>query len=273
MASKALDLHAVQHLADAVKTAVLHVKPNADEAMKTAAIDNLTKRVHDLIIATSTIPLVKPNPPVHLDYTARAYVRTMQMLLEDEPADMATQLQDVAIKLHRRITGQGIKYDAGGQWVPDVHAKQQKMTLQELLKAQNDALPHLDQVKDLTTNVPDPDDIAPAEREPDEFDDEDSEDERNLVITAQNYPLTEFSLNAHATPTLNAHAIPTLNAHATPKDDSAEDDENEGLENGQANDHIDVTRPAPPSANEMAWFRSWKEQFQSRLGAQSDFKH
>ncbi|KAH5740177.1 hypothetical protein HBI18_048620 [Parastagonospora nodorum] len=69
-----------------------------------------------------------------------------------------------------------------------------EITDQDLLQQQDESLPAPEDIN-YSTNEPDFPQIYVDGREPDEFDDLDSDDERVNVLTAENYPMIEFPVD------------------------------------------------------------------------------
>jgi hypothetical protein len=71
------------------------------------------------------------------------------------------------------------------------------MSLDERKQRQDAAIPHLLQKFDaFKSREPDFDLVPEDDKEPDEYDDLDSNDERNIVLTEKNYPFREFTFSS-----------------------------------------------------------------------------
>jgi hypothetical protein len=82
------------------------------------------------------------------------------------------------------------------------------------------------------THEPDPEEMY-HQKEPNEYDSDDSEDARNLIITADNYPCNEFELDTSSAEDDTESESEARDSNADDGSSEASDDETENEELGK----------------------------------------
>ncbi|CAA9956740.1 hypothetical protein PTMSG1_00348 [Pyrenophora teres f. maculata] len=191
--NESLDLDTCRELQKAVATAAKHLGDAGGFGDMT--VKHLQTIVDDFTVQARTIRLTPPDLPFDLDHRAKGLVRRMQILIEDQPVHVATQLHKLANRLYKHLTGLSRQpVDDESLWVPEQYVEDLYLTDAQLLQRQNESLPTLEKIPQNFTNVPEPEELT-QENEPDQFNEFDSEDERNNIITPENYPLNDYLLS------------------------------------------------------------------------------
>ncbi|KAB2102533.1 hypothetical protein AG0111_0g8696 [Alternaria gaisen] len=189
-----VDSDLLKRLKSAVDTTKTHYAEKGGSFVN-QVIAHLVEVVHELSTRATMYPVALVSSRIHLDDETKELVRCMQTVIDEHPADMAERLDRLATKMQERMKS-STPMDDGTLWLPDEHVKQCEKSYEQRLSEQRAALCDPDHIT-YDTVEPEFEEIG-EEAEPGEYDADDSDDERNIVLTKENYPMEEYPLDAES---------------------------------------------------------------------------